>query len=139
MIFSTDCWQVSHRWDARYPGYLIVPAKEAVTELSELSPSALSEMGTVLKMTEQLLTTFCQPIKVVFYKLGFSHGFNCHFHAAPVTKALLEEIAAHSGYSSESDGNDAILYLSCEYCERPLNNQERQVIALTVSRPRQLC
>jgi len=63
-------------------------------------------------------------MKVIFYKLGFSSGFSCHFHIAPVTRELMEEVARHPDYDSDPDGNDAILFLSRVYCERALSPQE---------------
>ncbi|MBM3115736.1 HIT family protein [Jeongeupia naejangsanensis] len=124
LIFETDHWLVSHRRDARHPGYLIVACRESKGELHELSIDALQELGLVLQKTEKLLRSFFAPCKVIFYKLGFSSGFSCHFHAAPVTQKLLSEIVAHCDYTNEPDGNDAILFLSRVYCERPLTEAE---------------
>ena len=79
-----------------------------------------------MKAVELLLTRAYAPYKVVFYKLGFSPGFNVHFHVAPVSEALLAEISNHPGYSDNPDGNDAIIFLSREYCERPLSAYEME-------------
>jgi diadenosine tetraphosphate (Ap4A) HIT family hydrolase len=132
LIFATEHWLISHRRDARYPGYLMVSSHESQSELSALSNEALQELGLVLKNVEILLHSLYSPCKVVFYKLGFSNGFNCHFHVAPITTELLFEIAAHPDYANEPDGNDAILFLSRVYCERHLTNKEEKTVALAV-------
>lgn len=124
-IFETGHWRVSHRRDARYNGYLMVASVASASDLKDLGDEALAELGGVLRRTEQLLMRAYEPWKVIVYKLGFSAGFNLHFHVAPVTKALLAEIAAHPGYAAEPDGNDVILFLSREYCERILSAEER--------------
>ncbi len=124
-IFETGHWRVSHRRDARYNGYLMVASVASASDLKDLGDEALAELGGVLRRTEQLLMRAYEPWKVIVYKLGFSTGFNLHFHVVPVTKALLAEIAAHPEYAAEPDGNDVILFLSREYCERMLSAEER--------------
>ncbi|WP_263141648.1 HIT domain-containing protein [Pseudomonas sp. RIT-PI-AD] len=126
LIFATAHWHVSHRRDARYPGYLIVAARAAVTELHALPADALQALGPVLQRTERLLRRVYAPRKVIVYKLGFSTGFSVHFHVAPVTEGLLADIAAHPAYADEPDGNDVILFLSREYAERPLDAEETE-------------
>lgn len=137
LIFTTDYWLVSHRKDARYPGYLIVSAREAKSDLHELSIPALQELGLVLKQAERLLHSLYSPCKVVFYKLGFSSGHSCHFHVAPVTQGLLAEIVAHADYTEEPDGNDAILFLSRVYCERSLTEHEIMAMEKTIGQLRE--
>lgn len=124
LIFSTDHWRVAHRRDARYPGYLIASSRHESSALFSLPSEALAELGPVLGRTERLLRNAYAPMKVIFYKLGFSPGFSCHFHIAPVTRDLMHEVARHPDYDSDPDGNDAILFLSRVYCERELSNRE---------------
>ncbi len=131
-VFETDHWRVSHREDARYPGYLMVSSHEPKSDLGDLGVAALQELGLVLKRTEQLLHSVYAPCKVIFYKLGFSSGFSCHFHVAPVTPELLAEIGAHPHFADDPDGNDAILFLSRIYCERPLTASESADIRLVI-------
>jgi diadenosine tetraphosphate (Ap4A) HIT family hydrolase len=138
LIFETDHWRVSHRNDARYPGYLMVSSREQHADLHALSLDALKELGPVLKRAESLLRSAYRPFKVVFYKLGFSAGFSCHFHVAPVTADLLAEIARHPDYADDPDGNDAILFLSRIYCERELTATESRDMENTVERLKQL-
>jgi len=135
-VFSNAHWVVSHRRDARYDGYLIITSEESASEISDLSDEALSSLGLIMKSCERLLVKVYSPYKVVFYKLGFSPGFNVHFHVAPVSQALLAEIAHHPGYADGPDGNDAIMFLSREYCERPLtvDESEKQRCAVQVLR-----
>ena len=110
LVFSTNHWQVVHRRDARYPGYLIASSRHQSSELFSLPDEALAELGATLARTERILRTAYAPMKVIFYKLGFSSGFSCHFHIAPVTRELMEEVARHPDYDSDPDGNDAILF-----------------------------
>jgi diadenosine tetraphosphate (Ap4A) HIT family hydrolase len=123
-VFEADHWLVGHRQDSRYPGYLMVSSREPKADLGELSSEALQELGFILKRAEQLLHSLYAPCKVIFYKLGFSSGFSCHFHVAPVTRQLLAEITTHPDFTDDPDGNDAILFLSRVYCERPLTEHE---------------
>ncbi|MBK5516781.1 hypothetical protein [Pseudomonas sp. TH10] len=123
-VFKNPHWAVTHRRDARYDGYLIISSEETASGLSGLSHAALASLGSVMKAVELLLTKAYAPYKVVFYKLGFSPGFNVHFHVAPVSQALLAEISNYPGYSDNPDGNDAIVFLSREYCERSLSADE---------------
>lgn len=131
-IFDTEHWQVSHRRDARYPGYLMVSSVAPAVDFASLADSALSTLGGVLRQTEQLLVEVYAPWKVVVYKLGFSPGLNLHFHVVPVTRSLLAQIAAHPDYPSEPDGNDTLLFLSRIHCERSLNTAEREAQRATV-------
>ncbi|UTH76195.1 hypothetical protein [Chromobacterium sp. IIBBL 290-4] len=135
-IFEMAHWQATHRRDARFPGYLILSAKERAADLPALSMAALQELGAALARAETILQRAYEPYKVVFYKLGFTSGLNCHFHVAPITQSLLDEIIADPGYANEPDGNDAILFLSRVYCERPLTAQEREGMQATVQRLR---
>lgn len=137
LIFETDHWLVSHRRDARYPGYLMVSSREQHADLCKLSLHALQELGPVLKRTEELLHSAFAPFKVVFYKLGFSAGFSCHFHVAPVTQDLLAEITGHPDYADDPDGNDVILFLSRVYCERELSGEESRHMEGVMERLRQ--
>lgn len=137
-IFETEHWRVSHRRDARYPGYLMLSAVAPATDFSDLSEPALLAMGGVLRRTEHLLGQAFDPFKVLVCKLGFSPGFNLHLHVIAVTRPLLVEIAGHPGYADEPDGNDALLFLSREYCERPLSPAEQNSQQQTVERLRAL-
>jgi diadenosine tetraphosphate (Ap4A) HIT family hydrolase len=111
----------------------MVSSREAKSELHELSPAALLELGAVLKNVETLLRSVYAPFKVIFAKLGFSAGFACHFHVVPVTQELLAEISSHPQYAAEPDGNDALLFVNRIYCERDLTPPEQAEILHSVS------
>jgi diadenosine tetraphosphate (Ap4A) HIT family hydrolase len=132
-VFENAHWKVSHRRDARYDGYLVISSTRTASDLGDLDDDALSSLGPVMKTVERLLQKTYHPHKVIFYKLGFSPGFNLHFHAAPVSESLLAEISRHRDYSTEPDGNDVIMFLSREYCERPLTDTELEKQRLAVS------
>lgn len=137
-VFEGEHWLVGHRCDARYPGYLMVSSREQQSELHALSYGALLELGFVLQRTEQLLRAAYKPLKVLFYKLGFSAGYHCHFHVVPVTAVLLDEVARHPQYDNDPDGNDVILFLRRMYCERELTHAEWAAQAAAVERLRSL-
>lgn len=65
-------------------------------------------------------------IKNICLLQTFLGGFNVHFHVAPVTEDLLRAISRYPNYSDNPDGNDAIIFLSREYCERPLTAEESE-------------
>jgi diadenosine tetraphosphate (Ap4A) HIT family hydrolase len=132
-VFEGNHWLVGHRQDSRYPGYLMVSSRESKADLSELTTDALQELGPTLKRAEQLLQSVYAPYKVIFYKLGFSSGFSCHFHVAPVTRRLLTEIKENPDFTDDPDGNDAILFLSRVYCERSLTDVELIDMRNTIS------
>ncbi|UZJ58051.1 hypothetical protein OKW98_15670 [Pseudomonas sp. KU26590] len=135
-VLGNAHWIVTHRRDARYEGYLIISSEEPASELSDLSDDALSSLGLMMRALDRLLTKVYEPYTVVFYKLGFSRGFNVHFHVAPISENLLIEISKHPDYSDNPDGNDAIIFLSREYCERPLSadESEKQLSAVRLLR-----
>ncbi|MFA6232101.1 MAG: hypothetical protein WC617_18330 [Rhodanobacter sp.] len=116
----------------------MVSSRSACADLYELDHKSLKELGPVLKRTEMLLRSAYSPRKVVFYKLGFSPGFSCHFHVAPITPTLMEEIRVHTSYADDPDGNDAILFLSRIYCERELTEAEARQMELTVNELRNM-
>ncbi|EGH46403.1 hypothetical protein PSYPI_30478, partial [Pseudomonas syringae pv. pisi str. 1704B] len=117
-------------------GYLIISSEEPASDLSDLSDGPLSSLGLVMKTAERLLAKVYAPYKIVFYKLGFSRGFNVHFHVAPITEDLLIEISKNPDYSDNPDGNDAIIFLSREYCESTLSadESEKQLLAVRLLR-----
>jgi diadenosine tetraphosphate (Ap4A) HIT family hydrolase len=123
-IFETSYWKITHREDSRYPGHLILASKNCSSEISALDTAALTELGSVMAKAEQLLISAYNPYRVITAKLGFSAGYGCHFHMLPVSRELLGEIAMHPDYTNEPDGNDVLLYVSREYCERSLTEDE---------------
>ncbi|MDG9666801.1 hypothetical protein ONV78_03560 [Hahella sp. CR1] len=117
IVLEAQHWVVNHRMGATYPGYLMAASRYDVTDLSELETDALSELGIVLARMERTLKQIYQPYKVLISKLGFSPGFNCHFHIVPVHAWVLREIERHPDYANEPDGNDVMLYVNRVYGE----------------------
>ena len=111
----------------------MIASKQQASEVSELSLGALQEMGKVLSEVELAIKTVYKPYKVLMSKLGFSKGFNCHFHVVPVHEWVLNEIEEHPNYSYEPDGNDVMLYVNREYCENQCINKSMQVALKEVS------
>ena len=105
---------------------MIISSKIDSEEFSTLPRESLAELGGVMAQKEKMLNNFCNPLKTVAAKLGFSPGYNCHFHMLPVTEELMKEIAGNAAYSDTPDGNDALLFASREYCERPLSATEKK-------------
>lgn len=138
LILKTESWQVTHRRDSRYSGYLIASSVLGGCGLSDLPSSALRELGGVLTKAEGILQRAYSPNKGMVAKLGFSKGFSCHFHVVPATASLLRAIVAHPACSNEPDGNDAMLFVSREYCERDLTRGERYKMEQVVERLRGL-
>lgn len=138
LIFDNPHWTVTHRRDSRYPGYLIVSTRGEQRDLHELTTTELQELGPVLRQVEILLRRAYSPFKVIYGKAGFSPGFACHFHALPVTDALLAEIAASPDFSDEPDGSDTMLYVNRIHCERPLDPHEAEAMSDTISALRAL-
>lgn len=138
LIVESPHWRLGYRRDSRYPGLLILSTQQAVSDFSELDAASLAELGQQLGFAEKLLQHCYAPHRLVFYKLGFSAGFSLHVHIAPISHALLSEIAAHPNYSGDPDGNDAILYLSREYGERDLGPEEQQAQRIEIARLRDM-
>lgn len=126
-ISNTDHWQVTCRRDSRYAGYLIVSPMLAASEMVDLSDGALETLGVVLRRCESLLRKAYSCYKVVIFRFGFSPGFSLHFHVVSITQELLSEIISSPNYSKTPDGNDAVLFISREYCERPLTLSEQML------------
>ncbi len=138
LIVETVHWRLGYRRDSRYPGLLTLSSQQAVSDFNTLDAASLAELGQQLGFAEKLLQRCYAPYRVVFYKLGFSAGFSLHVHIAPISHALLNEIAAHPSYSDDPDGNDAILYLSREYGERDLGPEEQQTQRIEIVRLREM-
>ena len=133
-IFEMKHWLISHRMDSRYPGFLIVSLRDEVSELTSLSHEALTELGPALYQAEKLLNFVYNPYKIIIGKYGFNKGFSLHFHVLPVTENLLEEIKVHPSYTKDKiDGLDVINFVCREYCEKPLNDQQIDVMMVTIS------
>ena len=118
LLFEDKYWSVNQRLDTNYPGYLIISAKEGSELISDLSCEALIQLGPKLAELEKLIIEKLKPKNVIITKLGFSKGFDCHFHVIPVYKWVWSEIRKHPKYLNEQpDGADFVQFITREYCE----------------------
>ncbi len=137
VVFENEYWVVNHRMNTTYAGYLMVASKSEVTELSDLGSQSLASLGSVLAEVEGVLQRTFSPQKVVFSKLGFSTGFNCHFHAVPISENVINEVCQSSSYTfDEPDGNEVMLFINHEYCENQDPEKVKTVISESVARLR---
>jgi len=85
VIHETEHWWVNHRCDTRYPGYLMVGAKDpgGVT-LADLSLPAQSELGPLLARSSALLQESLGAIHVYNGRFGHAPGHTVHFHVIPI-------------------------------------------------------
>ncbi|EIZ0685683.1 hypothetical protein MNO16_000004 [Vibrio parahaemolyticus] len=137
LVFENEYWVVNHRMNSTYAGYLMVASKSESTELSDLCQKSLASLGLVLAEVEGLLQRTFSPQKVIFSKLGFSKGFNCHFHAVPVSENVIKEICQNSNFTFDKpDGNDVMLFINREYCENQDPEKVKAVVGESVARLR---
>lgn len=133
IVFERKHWVVNYRMGSTYPGYLMVASRQSVSDISELETPALEEMGKVLADVERAIRVVYNPYKVLVGKLGFTKGFNCHFHVVPVHAWVLEEIKLNTRYADEPDGNDVMLYVNREYCENQCPDKSNRVARNEIS------
>jgi diadenosine tetraphosphate (Ap4A) HIT family hydrolase len=131
IIFQTDHWIASHRSDSRYLGYLMLSSVQKAAEISFLDAMALADLGRILKIMEKLLLSTYTPHKVIMSKLGFTSGFNVHFHVVPISLDLLQELK-HT--NAEPDGIDAHLFICRKYCEKVLTVDQAALIKTEVAK-----
>lgn len=127
-IFATKNWLVSHRMDSALPGYLMVSAMTATTELSELGAEALTELGPVLATAQDMLTARLQAKRVYIGRYGHAPGYSIHFHIIPIYDwveslfwkddryRLLENFAEI--VDGQTHGAELTLFVWREFCER---------------------
>ncbi|WP_434362166.1 hypothetical protein NF212_18345 [Parasalinivibrio latis] len=101
----------------------MVASKQKATSLSELGSDSLGELGLVLSDVERLLFQAFSPYKVIFSKLGFSEGFNCHFHAVPVGTDMLDEVKKQSNLADNPNGLDVFYHINKHYCDTRSGDQ----------------
>ena len=85
VIHETEYWWVNHRCDTIYPGYLMIGAKDPnAALLSDLSTTALSELGPLLAQTSKLLQECFGALCVYDGRYGHSPSHSVHYHVIPV-------------------------------------------------------
>ncbi len=132
-VFRTSHWVISHRSDSRYPGYLIASSKDKIDDFQKLTAEAMSDLKIALTKAERLVILVYGQSKAIIAKLG-QHEKIIHFHIVPISSILAKHIAHHPQYSTITPEEKRILlYVNKEYCEIPLNEQQKEEILLEVS------
>ncbi|AYG69671.1 MULTISPECIES: HIT family protein [unclassified Rhizobium] len=128
-ITETDAWLVSHRANSALPGYLIISAKNFANDLSELSETALRELGPLLALTQANPKQRLNARRVYIGRYGHTAGQTIHFHVIPIYDwveelfwrdpryRVLEDFAEGQGEPG-TDGAELTLYVWREFCER---------------------
>jgi diadenosine tetraphosphate (Ap4A) HIT family hydrolase len=128
-IFESEHWLVNHRGNSALPGYLIVGSKMLTTELSDLPPPALGELGPLLASTQAALRDVLGAQRVYIGRYGHMPGHALHFHIIPIyhwVEALfwqdqryraLQAFADGPG-ETPTDGAELTLFVWREFCER---------------------
>lgn len=129
IVKETENWLVNHRVDSALPGYLMVSSKTEASDLSQLSLSALTEMGPLLASTQRAIMDSLRPEHIYVGRYGHQPGHSLHFHFIPIyswVKAafsadarygILKTFYSPGGQNSEFDGAELTLFVWREFCE----------------------
>jgi diadenosine tetraphosphate (Ap4A) HIT family hydrolase len=129
IIAETEHWRINHRVDSHLPGYLMVGAKAETTNLFELAPAALAELGPLLARTQEALTDLFHPDHIYIGRYGHTEGHSIHFHVIPIYSWVKDAFATDPRYrilqsfynpdvpTSNPDGGELTLYVWREFCE----------------------
>jgi diadenosine tetraphosphate (Ap4A) HIT family hydrolase len=112
IIAETEHWRINHRVDSHLPGYLMVGAKAETTNLFELAPAALAELGPLLARTQEALTDLFHPDHIYIGRYGHTEGHSIHFHVIPIYSWVKDALP-----TSNPDGGELTLYVWREFCE----------------------
>lgn len=133
VIHEAEHWWVNHRCDTKYPGYLMIGAKDpSAVLLSSLTATAQSELGPLLARTSQLLQE-CFGARCVYDgRYGHAPGHSVHYHVIPVYdwtvsaylrddryRVLQQFYGSQSGLTSPEnfDGADMMLFIWRTFAE----------------------
>lgn len=128
-MLDAEHWRVSHRSNSALPGYLIVSSWPFATDLSELSESALHDLGPLLAAAQTALKQGLNAKRVYIVRYGHVPGRTIHFHIIPIYDwverlfweddryRLLQTFAEGEG-ESETDGAELTFFVWREFCER---------------------
>ncbi len=83
-VLETGRWLVNHRINSALPGYLMVGSKTPASELSELTDSALTELGPLLAKAQDALQQVLQARRVYIGRYGHTPGYPIHFPIIPI-------------------------------------------------------
>jgi diadenosine tetraphosphate (Ap4A) HIT family hydrolase len=123
VVHETQNWRVNHRVDSTLPGYLIVAAKNAnALDFSDLSPVALSELGTVFGIVTGALKTFLRPEHIHICRFGHDSDYKVHFHMIPIYRwvkeayrRMVDQGGREVHYPNFIDGPSITLFVSEEF------------------------
>lgn len=144
--FESSGWVVSHRMNSTLPGYLMISSKVDAQDLSELSETALSELGPLLAVAQRVLKHELLAQWVYIGRYGHTPACPIHFHVIPIYdwvadlfwkdhRYRLLETFTDGASNSLTDGAELTLFVWREFCERPdpppvSGPSVREVIAL---------
>jgi diadenosine tetraphosphate (Ap4A) HIT family hydrolase len=129
IVRETEHWIVNHRVGASLPGYLMIGSRAGATNLFDLPPEALSELGLLMAAIEQALHDCLRPDHIYLSRYGHTPGHTIHFHVIPIYGWVREAFAADSRYrvlrsfytpgveTSDPDGGELTLFVWREFCE----------------------
>ena len=132
IIKTTDHWIVNHRVDSKLPGYLMIGSRRDTSQLADLSPAALAELGPLLAQAQRALREVLHAEHVYLGRFGHQSGPSIHFHAIPIYAWVKSAFTADRRYdvlksfytpgagNTEFDGAELTLYLWREFCEKPV-------------------
>ena len=128
-VLETEHWLVNHRINSALPGYLMIGSRQQISQLPELPPEALSELGLLLAKAEGALREIFGAVRVYSGRYGHSPGHTPHFHVIPIYPwvedlfwkderyRILDSLAEGPGETA-TDGAQMTLFVWREFCER---------------------
>jgi diadenosine tetraphosphate (Ap4A) HIT family hydrolase len=130
IVLQTDHWLLNHRADSALPGYLILGARAATTDLWQMPKGALAELGMLLARAQHALSAILQPEHLYIGRYGHTPGRALHFHLIPVCGWVKQSFFSDPRYrilqglseacsAQETDGAELTLYVWREFCESP--------------------
>jgi diadenosine tetraphosphate (Ap4A) HIT family hydrolase len=131
IIKETGHWLINHRVDSALPGYLMIGSRTDTTNLFDLPPLALADLGVLLAATQKALTDALHPSHIYVGRYGHQEGHSVHFHIIPIYAWVKDAFTSDSRYNvlksfytagaanSAYDGAELTLYVWREFCESP--------------------
>ena len=128
-VAETDGWLVNHRMNSALPGYLIINSKMDTNDLSDLSETALKELGPLLATAQDVLKRKLRAQRIYIGRYGHSPGYPIHFHVIPIYDWVEELFWKDSRYrvlqnfadgpgETPTDGAELTLFVWREFCKR---------------------
>lgn len=129
VVGETEHWIINHRVGARLPGYLMIGSRAATTNLSEIAPEGLRELGVLMALAQQALRELFAPEQIYLGRYGHMAGHSIHFHVIPIHACVKRAFLADARYRvldsfntpgverSDVDGAEMTLFVWRELCE----------------------